>query len=210
MLNLTFHLHSPVPHHPNYHCFVSSYITERRADNNKHPLSWHLLIIRVTFIFFLLLFLSPEFTLMSLDDGWERSSQSVFKCFPFNPASLLQRFLNKASIRLEMMCAPCLWGKLHSDSFLFSHVTAKYDCWLPALCVSTWLHDYCLLQLCIFFILFNLVMHQVATFGAEKWSQALKTRVVTAVKHQWICKLLHWSSMYIVSTTFLRILRHGS
>lgn len=78
--------HLPPSHHPNYHCFVSSYITERRADNNKHPLSWHLLIIRVTFIFFLLLFLSPEFTLMSLDDGWERSSQSVFECFPLNTA----------------------------------------------------------------------------------------------------------------------------
>lgn len=135
----------------------------------------------------------------------ERDLPKVFSsAFHSILLSLLQRFLNKASIRLEMMCAPCLWGKLHSDSFLFSHVTAKYDCWLPALCVSTWLHDYCLLQLCIFFILFNLVMHQVATFGAEKWSQALKTRVVTAVKHQWICKLLHWSSMYICFHNFFK------
>lgn len=159
MLNLTFHLHSPVPHlppshHPNYHCFVSSYITERRADNNKHPLSWHLLIIRVTFIFFLLLFLYFDVSWWWVREIFPKcfqvlSIQSCFhccRCFWTKQASDW-----RWCVHLVPDMYPGLWGKLHSDSFLFSHVTAKYDCWLPALCVSTWLHDYCLLQLCFFF-----------------------------------------------------------
>lgn len=157
---------------------------------------------------------SLSFSRVYFDVSWWWVREIFPKCFQV------------LSIQSCFHCCRGFWTKQASDWRWCVHLVCEASCTVIASYSVTsqqnmiagyllyvWAHGYMTTvyyNYAFFFILFNLVMHQVATFGAEKWSQALKTRVVTAVKHQWICKLLHWSSMYIVSTTFLRILRHGS